>query len=440
MKQPWKMLILFALTLGCLVSLCAIGAGAAEPTAVPIAASAAVPLSPALHVLAGATDMRVATLVGNDYAFSKQDFARAMNLSSPEYITITKLPDPVEGALYVGSDGVVTGQTLRAADLSLLTYEPATDGVGQGSFSFTVNGSAYEIACIVYTLASINASPSTAAVPAQSGKLRVYANTPACGVLGGYDPEGDALTFEIVTYPQNGLLQVTDQATGAYTYVPGRDYVGADSFTYVLRDCYGNYSTAGTVSISVQTCTLSRSFDDLAGKDCETAAMRMCELGLMSGMQKGSLYCFEPERGVSRVDFLVTAMNAVGMRCESVASTGFADDADIPDAMKGYVKSAYEKGYVGAVSEKGELYFKPNETLTRGEAAVILSNLIGYANQKVPTNFTDTVPTFAEDAVVSLYSLGILQTPDGSVQASATLTRSDLAMWLSKTISLIKGN
>lgn len=440
MKQPWKMLILFALTLGCLVSLCAIGAGAAEPTVVPIAASAAVPLSPALHVLAGATDMRVATLVGNDYAFSKQDFARAMNLSSPEYITITKLPDPVEGALYVGSDGVVTGQTLRAADLSLLTYEPATDGVGQGSFSFTVNGSAYEIECIVYTLASINASPSTAAVPAQSGKLQVYANTPACGVLGGYDPEGDALTFEIVTYPQNGLLQVTDQATGAYTYVPGRDYVGADAFTYVLRDCYGNYSAAGTVSISVQTCTLSRSFDDLAGKDCETAAMRMCELGLMSGTQKGSLYCFEPERGVSRVDFLVTAMNAVGMRCESVASTGFADDADIPDAMKGYVKTAYEKGYVDAVSEKGELYFKPNETLTRGEAAVILSNLIGYANQKVPTNFTDTVPTFAEDALVSLYSLGILQTPDGSVQASATLTRSDLAMWLAKTISLIKGN
>ena len=432
MKYRLKIFLIFALTLGCLASVCVLGAGAAE--------QAAVPLSPALHVLAGATDMRVATLVGNDYAFTKQDFARAMNLSSPDYITVTKLPDPVQGALYVGSDGVVTGQTLRAADLSLLTYEPATDGVGQGAFCFTVNGSAYEIECIVYTLASINASPSTAAVPAQSGKLQAYANTPACGVLGGYDPEGDALTFEIVTYPKNGLLQVTDQATGAYTYVPGRDYVGTDAFTYVLRDCYGNYSTAGTVSISVQTCTLGRSFDDLSGKDCQSAAMRMCELGLMSGTQKGSLYCFEPGRQVARVDFLVTAMNAVGMTCESVANTGFADDADIPDAMKGYAKTAYEKGYVGAVSDKGELYFKPNEVITRGEAAVILSNLIGYANQKVPTNFTDTVPTFAEDAVVSLYSLGILQTPDGSVQASAALTRGDLAMWLAKTISLIKGN
>jgi hypothetical protein len=166
----------------------------------------------------------------------------------------------------------------------------------------------------------------------------------------------------------------------------------------------------------------------------------MSELGLMSGTQKGNLYCFEPDREMSRVDFLVTAMNAVGMTCAPVSNTGFADDGEIPDAMKGYVKTAYEKGYVSAVGSKGELYFKPNEIISRGEAAVILSNLIGYANQKLPVSFTDTVPAFAEDAVVSLYSLGILQTPDGSVQASAAITRADVAMWLAKTISLIKGN
>ena len=432
MKSVWKILIVCALMLGCLGALCTLGIGAAEEKPAP--------LSPALHVLAAKTDMRVATLVGNDYAFDKQDFSRAMNLSYIDYVTITKLPDPVQGALYVGSDGVVTGQTLRAADLSLMTFEPATTAVGQSSFSFTVNGSAYEMTCIVCTLASVNASPTTQAVPAQSNSLQVYANTPACGVLGGYDPEGDALTFEIVKYPAKGIVTVTDAATGAYTYMPGKDFVGTDAFSYVIRDCYGNYSSAGTVNITVQACTVSRSFDDLEGYACLTDALRMSELGLMSGTQKGSLYCFEPDREMSRVDFLVTAMNAVGMTCAPVSNTGFADDADIPDAMKGYVKTAYEKGYVGAVSDKGELYFKPNETLTRGEAAVILSNLIGYANQKLPVSFTDTVPAFAEDAVVSLYSLGILQTPDGSVQATASLTRADLAMWLAKTISLIKGN
>lgn len=432
MKPVWKNLIVCALTLGCLCALCTFGASAADERPVP--------LSPALHVLAAKTDMRVATLVGNEYTFSKQDFARAMNLSYIDYVTITKLPDPVEGALYVGSDGVVTGQTLRAADLSLLTFEPATTAVGQSSFCFTVGGSAYEMTCIVCTLTSVNASPTTAAVPAQSSSLRVYANTPACGVLGGYDPEGDALTFEVVSYPEKGIVILTDTATGAYTYNPGKDFVGTDAFTYVIRDPYGNYSAAGKISITVQACTLGRNFDDLDGKACLTDALRMSELGLMSGTQKGNLYCFEPDREMSRVDFLVTAMNAVGMTCVPVSNTGFADDGEIPDAMKGYVKTAYEKGYVSAVGSKGELYFKPGEIITRGEAAVILSNLIGYANQKLPVSFTDTVPAFAEDAVVSLYSLGILQTPDGSVQASAAITRADVAMWLAKTIALIKGN
>ena len=431
MKAFCKILIVAALLVCCFATLCTLGVGAADEKPAP--------LSPALHVLAAGTDMRVAALVGNDYTFSKEDFARAMNLSSLEYITVTSLPDPEKGALYAGSDGVVAGQTLRASDISLLTYESATNAVGQGSFTFTVNGSAYEMTCVVYTLASINASPTLAAVPSGAMSLSVYANTPAHGVLGGYDPEGDALTFEVVKYPGSGLVSLIDPARGAYTYTPGKDFVGQDSFVYVLRDCYGNYSASATVSISVQACTLSRPYDDLDGKACLTEALQMTELGLMSGTQKGSLYCFEPEREVSRVDFLVTAMNAVGMTCAPAANTGFADDADIPDAMKGYVKSAYEKGYVNAVSDKGGLYFRPNEIITRGEAAVILSNLIGYANQKIPTSFTDTVPTFAEDAVVSLYSLGVLQTPDGSVQATAAMTRADLAAWLARTIELIKG-
>lgn len=432
MKSHIKILIAAALMLCCTAMLFTLGIGAQD-------VQKPVPLSPALHVLAAKTDMRVAALVGNDYTFSKDDFARAVNLSSPEYITVTKLPDPEKGALYMGSDGVVTGQTLRAKDLSLLTFEPVGSSAGQSSFYFTVNGGAYEMECVVYMLGSINASPTTAALPSGAASLQVYANTTAHSVLGGYDPEGDALTFEVVSYPSSGILCMQNCATGAYTYTPGKDFVGQDSFVYVLRDCYGNYSAAKTVSISVGTCSVSRPYDDLSGLACTTDALRMTELGLMSGTQKGSLYCFEPEREVSRVDFLVTAMNAVGMKCDSVADSGFADDDQIPSAMKGYVKTAYEKGYVGATSQKGELYFNPNETISRGEAAVILSNLIGYANQKIPAGFTDTVPTFAEDAVVSLYSLGILQTPDGSVQASAPMRRADLAMWLSKTIALIKG-
>ncbi len=432
MKTVCKILIACVLTLGCLGGLLCLGVSAEQAKPVP--------LSPALHVLAADTDMRVATLIGNDYEFSVADFARAVNLSNPEYITVKSLPDPEKGALYVGSDGVVTGQTLRASDISLMVFEPVGSSAGQSTFTFTVNGSPYEMTCVVCMLPSINASPTTATLPAGALSLAAYANTTAYGVLGGYDPEGDALTFEVVSYPQKGLLNVIDRATGAYTYTPGNDFIGQDSFVYVIRDCYGNYSASAKVEIGVQACTVSRNYDDLDGKACQSAALQMTEQGLMSGTQKGSLYCFEPDRQISRVDFLVTAMTAVGMTCESVADTGFADDAEIPSAMKGYVKTAYEKGYVSAAAKNGALYFGPGEIITRAEAAVILSNLIGYANQKIPASFTDTVPAFAEDAVVSLYSLGVLQTPTGAANATDPMTRGDAAEWLARTVRLIKGN
>lgn len=432
MKTVCKILIVCVLTLGCLGALLCLGVSAEQAKPAP--------LSPALHVLAAGTDMRVAALIGNDYEFTVADFARAVNLSKPEYITVKSLPDPEKGALYVGSDGVVTGQTLRASDISLLVFEPVGSSAGQSSFTFSVNGSPYEMTCVVCMLPSINASPTTATLPKGALSLAAYANTTAYGVLGGYDPEGDALTFEVVSYPQKGILTVTDRATGAYTYTPGSDFIGQDSFVYVIRDCYGNFSASAKVEIGVQACTVSQKYDDLDGRACQSAALQMTEQGLMSGTKKGSLYCFEPDREISRVDFLVTAMNAVGMKCESVASTGFADDAEIPGAMKGYVKTAYEKGYVSAQTQKGELYFKPNEPITRAEAAVILSNLIGYANQKIPAGFTDTVPTFASDAMVSLYSLGILQTPTGAANATNNMTRGDVAEWLARTVRLIKGN
>jgi len=425
MKAFCKFLIVAALLVCCLATLCTLGVGAADEKPAP--------LSPALHVLAAGTDMRVAALVGNDYTFSKEDFARAMNLSSLEYITVTSLPDPEKGALYAGSDGVVAGQTLRASDISLLTYESATNAVGQGSFTFTVNGSAYEMTCVVYTLASINASPTLAAVPSGAMSLSVYANTPAHGVLGGYDPEGDALTFEVVKYPGSGLVSLIDPARGAYTYTPGKDFVGEDSFVYVLRDCYGNYSASATVHLRVNKQSTSVVYSDMKDSSAYNAALQMTEKGVMSGVQLGDQFYFYPNAQVSRAEFLVMAMHAAGITdvpaCEK---TVFYDDADIQPSMKGYVAAAYELGYISGSLENGKLCFLPNQSITRAEAAVTLNHFVGLCEVPVIPTFADgaEIPVWASDAIYSLNSVGILTETDGCIAPTSYVTRADTAKLL----------
>ena len=69
----------------------------------PIAAYA-VPLSPALDIIAAQIPM---VKTGNGYAgvhFTKEDFVKASGLSSVEEITIRSLPHPSAGVLYYGSD------------------------------------------------------------------------------------------------------------------------------------------------------------------------------------------------------------------------------------------------------------------------------------------------------------------------------------------------
>ncbi len=50
------------------------------------------------------------------------------------------------------------------------------------------------------------------------------------------DPDGDDLTFTVITGPSNGTLTAFDPATGTYTYTPNNNFVGEDSYTYYTCD------------------------------------------------------------------------------------------------------------------------------------------------------------------------------------------------------------
>jgi hypothetical protein len=107
--------------------------------------------------------------------------------------------------------------------------------------------------------------------------------------------------------------------------------------------------------------------------------------------------------------------------------------------MKGYISLAYSKGYVSGTKREGEIYFNPNEKVELSEAAVIISNMIGYAKPDVTPAFADAdaIPSWSSAAIESLYTLGILEIPDKTVSANDTVTRGDMAKLLSKTMQLI---
>ncbi len=440
--------ILALLTYVATVTASAAESEAETHTAVPYTSGASRPnLPPVSHglcVMAAREEVVFSGLCGNEITITSEDICRAMNISELNYITITGLPKEGEGTLFAGSVGATEGQAISAGSISYLSFAAADDTKPcEATMTIAVNGGGYDITCRFRLVDRINYTPTVSLAPEISLSVETFSDLETMGTLSAYDPEGDEMTYEIVRYASHGRVELTDKHTGAYTYVPDKGYVGADAFTYVVRDGYGNYSTSAVVNINVTQRPASVTYADIDDSEAAPSILRVSLAGLMNGTQVGANTYFKPNEAMSRVEFLVTAMHAAGISAEDVAgldAPSFADADQIPSTMAKYVSLAVRRGYVAGKQVDGQLCFCPDETISRAEAAVILSNIIGYAKQTTVSAFADhhEIPSWSLKALTSLRSLGILMPTDGEADAQSLMTRGDTAVWLERTVRVMR--
>lgn len=137
--------------------------------------------------------------------------------------------------------------TITDAATGAFTYTPAAGYIGTDSFTFTAGDGTVTSAAATEGVTikdvpptALNGSVTTAAGESVSGTLSA---TP------GYT--GQKLTFTAVTPPAHGTVNVTNAASGAFTYTPNVGYVGTDSFSFVAGDGTVT-SMAATVTVAVQ--------------------------------------------------------------------------------------------------------------------------------------------------------------------------------------------
>lgn len=397
-----------------------------------------IPVSYGIHIIAEESSMAMSGIKGNAIRFDADDFARAMNLSKVTSITVTEVPSTADGELLVGSTVVGKGQTVSASNISLMTYNARSEYSSAASFRFKVEDSAYDVRCDLYLLDSENRAPTLSALPENSLNVSTHKNITIYGTLPAYDPDGDETFIEVVSYPKSGILVMTDRQTGSYAYTPSANYTGKDSFTCVARDKYGNYSASCTVNLSVNKPSASVVYDDMVSSPMYNAAISVTEAGIMSGERVGNGCYFYPEKTVSRAEFLVMAMNAIGIKdLSDGVETVFFDDDDIPSYASGYIAAAYELGYIKGTYENGNLCYLPGDPVSRAEAAVIVCNMIDAATPTIAPTFNDSddIPVFARSAVSSLSYMGILTAKNGNISANDDLTRAEAAQLLELMLS-----
>ena len=412
------------------------------------AADETAPVSTGLHVIAAQSSVAVSGVSGQEIAFSPEDFERALNVKRVDYITFTKVPDEGVGTLYLGSEGVAVGKTVSRENLHKLAYAGAAEGISENKFSFTT-GNGYEIECSVYMLKEQNYCPTAGKAGELYLDVSTYRNVSVYGELSGSDPDGDEIEFEVVSYPSSGYLVMIDAKNGEYRYTPSADYTGKDSFKYVVKDKYGNYSAASTVSIEINKTSLSSVLSDMGGNRAHAAAISMIENDIMSPKDNGGVLTFSPTSSISREDFLVMVMKAAGLNYTEAQqtgggsaqiNTGFADDADISSSAKGYVYLAKQKGYV---SGEGECFY-PKRDITAAEAAVMIDKIIGASAYVVNANASEMVfadhidiPVWAESSIRNLNSIGVMADYSGYIYPDKALDRATAATMLEAVMKLV---
>lgn len=388
-------------------------------------------LSPALDIIASDATLIKTGTTHSGVQFSMVDFQNASSVKGVRTVKICSLPSPSDGVLYLGSVPVATNQSVSEKAIDSLKFVPAA-GVENASFYFSVNDG-YAQMCLVKITDEIN-FPPTVTNAGDTAAAWTQKDITCFGTLDAYDPEGDTLQYEIVEYPKKGLLILNDSSHGDFRYTPYVGCSGSDSFTYRVRDSYGNYSDITEANIQISRKNSKLVFSDMSEHWAHSAAIEMASDGVMQYKTNEEAAVFSPDDLVTREEFLVMVMKLLGTKdLGECKQTQFADDADILDVNKPYVQAAYRAGIIRGREDNGLICFCPGDSITRAESAVILNNIIGA---EVPVNVSlfadnDSIPAWAQSALYALNDLGIMRgTGAGSIAPYSALTRAQTAQIL----------
>ncbi|MFY0622710.1 MAG: tandem-95 repeat protein [Pelagimonas sp.] len=138
------------------------------------------------------------------------------------------------------------------------TYTPHADYFGNDSFTFVATNAG--LSSFATGIVTVTARPDAPTLT-DPGTLTLEEDDLVSGTLQAQDPDGDALVFSLAEggAPEHGVLLLDED--GLYTYTPGANYFGADSFTVEVSD--GTHTTTRVISVNVTPVNDAPTTEDL---------------------------------------------------------------------------------------------------------------------------------------------------------------------------------
>ena len=341
---------------------------------------------------------------GDIYCFGAGDFA-ADGLTG---ICVTGVP--ANGTVLLGDRTIRSGDILTAEQAGRMTFTPdATEEDREAVMTYLPIYPDRVEAARTMTIAVLGREDL--APVAEDSALETYKNLTAEGKLKVQDPEGQPLTYTITRQSKRGTVTVAED--GSFTYEPKKNKVGIDSFTYTAADPAGNVSREATVIVTILKPSQSQQYTDTVGQSCRFAAEWMKNTGIFTAEQVSGANVFQPDKTVSRGEFLTMLVSALELNVEDAETAVLAEDT--PAWLRPYLAAAMRCGLTAGM-EEGAM----EDVITGAEAAVMIQNALDLQCAEDG----DAVATLAENAIV--------------LRADAALTRGEAAQTLYRMTILAK--
>ena len=132
-------------------------------------------------------------------------------------------------------------------DAGTLVYTPTDGFTGQDRFTFKASDGTTDsnTATVTVTVSQV-ASPPVA----QSQSVTATSGSPSDITLKATDPDGNALTYAIVSGPKSGTITDLNKDAGTLVYTPTDGFTGQDRFAFKASDGTTDSNTA-TVTVTV---------------------------------------------------------------------------------------------------------------------------------------------------------------------------------------------
>ena len=151
--------------------------------------------------------------------------------------------DPQSSALTISAVGTTLHGTTTFTG-NTITYTPASNYVGPDSFSYTIRDIPGLTATGTVNFTVNARAPIANADAVFGGSNSAITIDPRSNDT---DPQAQPLTVTAVGTPGHGTVTFTGTSV---TFTPAANYVGADSFTYTIRNT-SNVSATGTVNVTI---------------------------------------------------------------------------------------------------------------------------------------------------------------------------------------------